>query len=64
MADHPTTTEFEGFNKSNEKNLDIKTKQRRLLMLEETVHESIEIIEKMERKMHLLVEKNYILKTR
>ena len=33
-------------------------------MLEETVHESIEKIEKMERKMHVLVNENSILENR
>ena len=32
-----TTSEFEGFNKSNKKDLVTKTNQRRLIILEETV---------------------------
>ena len=43
MADQTATpTEFEGFHKSNEKNLNIKSNERRLIMLEENVHELIE----------------------
>ena len=41
MTDH-TTSEFEGFNKFNEKNRVIKINQNRVIMLDETGHESIE----------------------
>ena len=56
MAYH-LTSEFEGFNKSNEKDLVTKTNQKRVIMLEETVHELIEKMEKMERSMHILEKK-------
>ena len=45
MANH-TTSKFEGSNKSNKKDLVTKTNQRRLIMLDKTVHELIEKLEK------------------
>ena len=63
MADH-TVSEYVGFKKSNVKDLADKTNQRRVLMLEETVHELIEKMEKMERSMHVMVKGNSPLKNR
>ena len=42
MANHTASFEFEGFNKSKEKNTDIKISKHRLVMPEESVHELIE----------------------
>ena len=63
MADHKTS-EFEGFNKSNAKDRIIKINQNRVIMLEESVHELIEKMEKMERSMHVMVKGNSPLKNR
>ena len=63
MADH-TVSEYVGFKKSNVKDLADKTNQRRVLMLEETVHELIEKMEKMERSMHVMVKQNIMMKNR
>ena len=61
MADH-ATSKFHGFNKSNEKDQAIKTNQRRVIMIQETVHEFIEKMEKMKRSMHIMVKQNTVEK--
>ena len=60
MADH-TASEFVGLKKSNKKDLADKTNQRKVITLKETVHE---LIEKMERSMHVISKQNTIMKNR